>query len=86
MEESLKVDKDLVKAFNQGYELAKKLNMTSPMFRDLNPNIVRLNAMQAGMTEFCNEIAQAKRKNLGLKSNRGIESKKDKGKGFNLSM
>ena len=55
MEENIKVEKDFLEAFNLGYELAKELNLKTPMFEDLNADNTRLNAMQAGMKKYTHE-------------------------------
>ncbi len=97
MSEETKVDKDYKEAFNLGYELAKELNLKSPMFKDLNVENNRMTAMQAGMVEYSNGIAQVK--NKGIDPPLGLDSKKntsknidpskdcgnDEGKGLNLS-
>ena len=75
MEENLEVDKGYLKAFNLGYELAKELNLESPMFKELNPGNIRLNAMQAGMAEYCNEIIQ--RKNKAIEQPLGMDNRKN---------
>ncbi len=85
MEENLKVDEEYLNGFNLGYELAKELQLTSPMLNDINQDNTQMQAMHAGMAEFCNEIEQAKQKELDLNSN-GIKSKNDKDKGFNISI
>lgn len=53
-----KVDKDYLKAFNLGYEIAKDLSLKSPMFKDQNVDENNENAMQAGMLEFVKENQQ----------------------------
>ncbi|WP_339839454.1 hypothetical protein [uncultured Maribacter sp.] len=62
MEESLKVNKDYKEAFNLGYELAKELNLTTPMFKDTSYDNERINAMQVGMEQYSNEVAQGQHK------------------------
>ncbi len=89
MEENLKVDKDYLEAFNLGYELAKELNLKTPMFKDLESENVRIIAMNQGITHYQLEITQERNKKstLGL-DNDSIISKnhkaEDRGKGFNL--
>lgn len=51
----MKVDKDYKEAFNLGYELAKELNLSSPLLNDTNPGNSRISAMQTGMIEFIKE-------------------------------
>ncbi len=91
MEENLKVDKDYKEAFNLGYELAKELDLKSPMFKDLTSGNDRLSAMQAGMADYSKEVTKEKKKEntLGLEGN-DINFKKynnkDKGSGFDLSL
>tara|TARA_R110000765_G_scaffold420632_2_gene525816 strand:+ start:4487 stop:4783 length:297 start_codon:yes stop_codon:yes gene_type:complete len=62
MEENLKVDKDYKAAFNLGYELAKELNLTTPMFKDISSGNERINAMQVGMEQYSNEVTQGQHK------------------------
>lgn len=60
MEENLKVDKDYKTAFNLGYELAKELDLTTPMFKDLDSDNESIKAMQAGMKQYSNEVIQGR--------------------------
>lgn len=55
MEESLKVDKDFIKAFNQGYEVAKELDLKVPMFPKEGSDIRLDSSMQAGMFQYIKE-------------------------------
>ena len=66
MSDEIKIDKNYKEAFNLGYELAKELNLRSPMFNDSKIGDDRLGAMQAGMAEYSDEISQEKDKNKGL--------------------
>ncbi|GGW50046.1 hypothetical protein [Arenibacter certesii] len=91
MEKETIVDKDYLEGFNLGYELAKELNLNSPMFKNLNSEDSHMNAMQAGMAEYSNEMEKGKgkenhaaidetnRKRLGTYDDNG------KDKGMNLS-
>lgn len=79
MEKNIKVDKDYLEAFNLGYELAKELNLKSPMFQDLNSENSLNNAMQAGMTQYIDESKQGLEQNNSYK----VIKNKDKGQGFN---
>lgn len=72
MEENLKVDKDFKDAFNLGYELAKNLNLRSPMFKNIEFGNSRMHAMQTGMAEYNTEITQK------------MDKSKNQDKGFNL--
>ncbi len=97
MEESLKVDKDYLEAFNQGYELAKELDLKSQMLKDMDSDNVRMNAMQAGMVQYVDESKQGLHKKFSqdkfIDSNIHIDedlsskkdSKENKSKGFGLS-
>ena len=97
MEENLKVDKDYKEAFNLGYELAKELNLTTPMFKDISLGNERINAMQVGMEQYSNELTQEQHKEniqhieLNKKTSdiRNTDSKKvdhkDLGKGLDFS-
>jgi hypothetical protein len=66
MSEETKIDENYKEAFNLGYELSKELNLKSPMFKDSKVDNERMNAMQAGMAQFSNEINPGKDKNKGL--------------------
>jgi hypothetical protein len=80
MEENLKVDKDYLEAFNLGYELAKELNLKTPMFEDLKSENVRITAINSGMTQYQLEINQE----MNKKNTQGLDNAK--GKGFDLSI
>lgn len=80
MEENLKVDKDYLEAFNLGYELAKELNLKTPMFEDLKSENVRITAINSGMTQYQLEINQE----MNKKNTQGLDIAK--GKGFDLSI
>lgn len=89
MSEEIKVDRDYLEAFNLGYELAKELDLKSPMFEDLSLENSRMNAMQLGMAEYDNEIARGKDKKidptLGLgESSMGEENDKGNGLGWSF--
>jgi len=97
MEEDLEVDKDYLEAFNQGYELAKVLNLKSPMLKYMDSDNVRMNAMKAGMAQYIDEFKQGLHErfsqNKYIDSDKYIDedlsfkknSKEDKSKGFGLS-
>lgn len=97
MEESLKVDNDYLEAFNQGYELAKELDLKSPMLKDMDSGNVRMNAMQSGMVQYIDESKQGLLEKFSqdkfIDSNNHIDedlsskkdNKEDKSKGFGLS-
>ena len=56
MEENIKIDEEYKKAFNLGYELAKELNLKTPMFKSVVPTDDHMNAVQAGMMQYSNEL------------------------------
>lgn len=66
MSDEIYIDKNYKDTFNLGYELAKELNLKSSMFNDLKVDNERMNAMQAGMAQYSNEIIPGKDKNKGL--------------------
>lgn len=84
MEDNLKVDKDYKEAFNLGYELAKELNLESPMFKDSESIGSRIESMQAGMAEYSGEIKYEK--NNQMDKSQDFNSKKDKGTGLDFSI
>lgn len=98
MKEETKIDKDYLENFNLGYELAKELNLTSPIFQDLNSENSRMKAMQEGMVQYNKDISQGKNKEIDRPleldneedSYRDMSSEEgsntDNGKGFDLSI
>jgi len=52
MEESLKVDEKFKKAFNLGYEVAKELDLKTPMFQKKGSDITLKSPVQAGIFRF----------------------------------
>ncbi|MCM4166599.1 hypothetical protein KCTC52924_03539 [Arenibacter antarcticus] len=88
MKKETKIDTDYLQGFNLGYDLAKELNLTSPMFKDVNSDDNHMNAMQAGMAEYTNEIMYSKDnlQTLDGKSRENIGTQDDNGKGLNQSV
>lgn len=84
MEDNLKVDKDYKEAFNLGYELAKELNLESPLFKDSASTSSRIKSTQAGMAEYCGEIEYEKNKQMD--KSQDLNSKRDKGTGLDFSI
>ena len=78
MSEEMKVSKDYKEAFNLGYEMAKELKLKSPMFQDTKAESSHLDAMQAGMMQFHEEIL----KQNSLKENKQNSNYKNFNKGF----
>ena len=56
MNEDINIDLDYLEAFNLGYEIAKELDLKSPMFKDIKPENYRLGAVQAGMHQRIDEL------------------------------
>lgn len=86
MEENLKVDEKLKKAFNLGYELAKELNLKKPMFSKEGSDIVLKSPMQAGIFQFVQDkqafiIKNNNSNNVKIKTVKKI-FEKNKGKGL----
>ena len=52
MEENLKIDEKFKRAFNLGYEVAKELDLKTPMFQNESSDIALKSPMQAGMFQF----------------------------------
>lgn len=85
-----RTDKEYIRDFNLGYEMAKELNLTKPMLQgqDISkepPN----NPIHAGMFQYLREVAQSRNKNLDLAGDRkkmdSKEEKEEKNKGRGLS-
>lgn len=52
MDEDLKIEEKFKKAFNLGYEVAKELDLKTPMFQNESSDIALKSPMQAGMFQF----------------------------------
>lgn len=78
MSEEMKVSKDYKEAFNLGYEMARELKLKSPMFHDTKSESNRLDAMQAGMVQYHEEILSQN----SLKENHQNSNDKNFNKGF----
>jgi hypothetical protein len=52
MDENLKVDDKFKRAFNLGYEVAKELDLKTPMFQNESSDITLKSPIQAGMFHF----------------------------------
>ena len=52
MEENLIVDAKFKRAFNLGYEVAKELDLETPMFQNESSDITLKSPTQAGMFQF----------------------------------
>ena len=85
-----RTEKEYIRDFNLGYEMAKELNLTKPMLQgqDISkepPN----NPIHAGMFQYLREVAQYRNKNLDLSGNQqkmdSKEEKEDENKGRGLS-
>ncbi|MDB4293364.1 hypothetical protein N9954_08150 [Maribacter sp.] len=88
----IRIDSEYKKAFNLGYETAKELALTKPMFKTQDSLQNSTNAIQAGMLHYINEVALSKNKVLAKSVQiRNIMSKgerngknKNRGKGLSL--
>ena len=74
----MKVSKDYKEAFNLGYEMAKELKLKSPMFQNSKSESNRLDAMQAGMMQYHEEIL----KQNSIKENKQNSNYKNFNKGY----
>ncbi|WP_026810550.1 hypothetical protein [Arenibacter latericius] len=90
MKEEIKVDRDYLQAFNLGYELAKELNLSTPMFKGLVSEDGNLKALQAGMAEFNDEFRKAKGnsydQSVGQEPGRNFDPSNGEEKGWNQSL
>ncbi|MFS4446466.1 hypothetical protein [Maribacter sp. 2307UL18-2] len=77
MEENLIVDEKFKRAFNLGYEVAKELDIKTPIFQNEGSDITLKSPIQAGMFQF----VQEKQTVLKRKSIKKI-FRKNKGKGL----
>ena len=85
MKENLKVDKDYMEAFNLGYQLAKELNIKSPMFKNIELDNSRMHALNTGMEEYSKEFTL--NKNITLDDSKIIQKEnKNNQEGNELSL
>lgn len=90
MEENLKVDEKFKRAFNLGYEVAKELDLKTPMLKNEGSDITLKSPIQAGMFRFVQErqaVLDKKLNNSNLVSKRKTIKKtfgknRNKGKGL----
>ncbi len=62
MEENVKVDKDYIEAFNQGYTLSKELGLKPDIIEGLSAGNNRMQAMKDGMEQHQKEVSLEKDK------------------------
>lgn len=90
MNKEIRVNRDYLQAFNLGYELAKELNLSSPMFQGQNIEDSHLNAVQAGMMEYNEEMKRSKGNqqshSAGQELGRNISSSNGEEKGWGQSL
>lgn len=85
-----KLDKEYIREFNLGYEMAKELDLKKPMLQgqDISKGPPD-NAIHQGMFQYLREVALSRNKDLNLASDRqkmdSKEKKEDKNKGRGLS-
>lgn len=65
MEESLKVDEKFKRAFNLGYDVAKELDLKTPMLQNESSDITLKSPIQAGMFQFVQDKQVALDKTIG---------------------
>ena len=65
MNEDLKVDEKFKRAFNLGYEVAKELDLKTPMFQNESSDINLKSPMQAGMFQFVQDKQVVLDKTMG---------------------
>ena len=65
MEESLKVDEKFKRTFNLGYEVAKELDLKTPMFQNESSDITLKSAIQAGIFQFVQDKQGVLDKTIG---------------------
>ena len=85
-----RTEKEYIRDFNLGYEMAKELNLTKPMLQgqDISKGSPD-NPIHEGMFQYLREVAQFRNKNLNLAGDGQKmdpkEEKEDKNKGRGLS-
>ncbi len=87
-----KIDLDYKKVFNLGYEMAKELNLKTPMFKGQDSMQNSTNAIQAGILQYVDEVTLSRNINIAesinrrtLNPNRERKGKnKNRGKGLSL--
>lgn len=65
MDEDLKIDEKFKRAFNLGYEVAKELDLKTPMFQNESSDINLKSPMQAGMFQFVQDKQAVLNKTIG---------------------
>ena len=85
-----KVDKEYIREFNLGYEMAKELDLTKPMLEGQDISKEPPNSpIHEGMFQYLREVALSRNKGLDLtadhKNTGPKEKKEDKDKGRGLS-
>lgn len=92
MEENLKVDEKFKRAFNLGYEVAKELDLKTPMFQNESTDITLKSPMQDGMFQFVQDKQAILDKTIGnsnkvLKKSsikKTFDKNRNKGRGLTL--
>ena len=74
MDEDLKIDEKFKRAFNLGYEVAKELDLKTPMFQNESSDTTLKSPMQAGIFQYVKEGQPTINKNIG-KSKTALKSK-----------
>ncbi len=80
MAEVTQIDKNYLEAFNLGYQMAKELDLKSPILKDISLGTDYMKSIQDGMLQYYSEINQRPERNLGNKE------VKDNNQGLNLSI
>ena len=80
MTEVTKIDRNYLEAFNLGYEMAKELDLKSPILNDIDLGTDYMKSIHDGMLQYNSENEQRLEQNI---SNKAV---KDKDQGFNLSI
>jgi len=65
MDEDLKVNEKFKRAFNLGYEVAKELDLKTPMFQNESSDITLKSPVQAGMFQFVQDNQAVLNKTIG---------------------
>ena len=90
MTKERRVNRDYLKAFNLGYEIAKELNLSSPMFKGQILEDSHLNAVQAGMMEYNEEMKRStgnqQELSAGQELGRNVSSSNGEEKGWGQSL
>jgi hypothetical protein len=73
------IDVEYKEAFNRGYEIAKELNLKTPLFANQNKDGIAKNPMQLGMLQYIKENSLQIQKEYSNSTKKVVNINKGKG-------